>query len=372
MQKQQDQPRGQAWIKNRVMNQGLCTGCSACVGLCPYQDFYRDETVILHDCDRDYGRCQHYCPRSPTDTQALLDRFYDPSDLVDGLGACRAIYLARAADARVRRNAQHGGTVSALTALALEEGIIDTAVVSERDDLLRARAVAVTSPGQVALGAKTKFSLSPTVALFNRLSREPGKIGVVATPCQALALAKMRAMPFPGDEERVGRLKLVIGLFCGWALSWRRLKSLLQERVGEREIVGLDIPPSGHRCMEVHTGQGVVEIPMEAVEPCVRESCRYCYDLTCEFADLSVGSARSPEGWEVDRHWNQVIVRSEGGERLLEKARARGVLEFREVPGKNLDRLRHAAINKRRMAVANLGAKAGGEGDLVYFSESKT
>ena len=86
---------------------------------------------------------------------------------------------------------------------------------------------------------------------------------------------------------------------------------------------------------------------MEEVQTCIRESCRYCYDLTCEFADLSVGSARSPEGWTVDRGWNQVLVRTERGQRLLDLARSRGILEFKAVPPENLDKLKSASLSKR-------------------------
>jgi coenzyme F420 hydrogenase subunit beta len=131
----------------------------------------------------------------------------------------------------------------------------------------------------------------------------------------------MRVFPQPGDEDRVKRLELVIGLFCGWALSWMELDRLLKEKTGAKRIVGMDIPPSKHQIMELRTEEGTIEMPMDAVQACIRESCRYCYDLTCEFADISVGSARSSEGWEVDRGWNQVLVRTEKGQALLDLAR---------------------------------------------------
>jgi len=74
--------------------------------------------------------------------------------------------------------------------------------------------------------------------------------------------------------------------------------------------------------------------------------------MTAEFSDLSVGSARLPEGWETARGWNQVIVRTEVGRDLMELARRRGVLEFKEVPVGNLERLKAASMNKKRAAVS--------------------
>ncbi len=359
--------QGQTWIKNQVMAQGLCTGCAACVGLCPYQKFYRDQTAILHACDRTWGRCSSYCPRGQVDLNALRENMFDAADLTTELGAVKGLYMTRAKDPAVRDRAQHGGTVSTLVALALEEGLIDTAVLAESEKNHSSRSIAVSDPSQVASVSGSKFSVSPTVAKFNDISKgESAKIGVVATPCQALALARMRVHPQPGDEERVNKLALVIGLFCGWALSFKELSRLLKEKAGAESIEGMDIPPSQHKIMELRTEKGIIEIPMEEVQACVRESCQYCYDLTCEFADLSVGSARSPEGWNVDRGWNQVLVRTDKGQELLDLARSRGILEFKAVPPENLDKLKAASLGKKNTCMIQLEEVSGEKDNLIY------
>jgi len=184
---------------------------------------------------------------------------------------------------------------------------------------------------------------------------------------QALALAKMKVGPAPEDEARMEKLTLVIGLFCGWALDWQKLQNLLKEKVGDFKIKGLDILPSQHACMDVYTGDRTVKIPIEAVNACVRNNCTYCFDMTCEFADISVGSARSPEGWDVDKGWNQVIVRTSRGADLLAQAREQGVLEFKPVPKKNIENLKKASVKKKRLCLMNLVAKTGNPDDLVYI-----
>ena len=105
---------------------------------------------------------------------------------------------------------------------------------------------------------------------------------------------------------------------------------------------------------------------MEEVQKGVRESCRYCYDLTSEFADLSVGSSRSTAGWEVDRGWNQVLVRTEKGEKLLDSARACGALDFQEVPPENLDKLKAASLGKKNACITRLEEVSGRKDDLIY------
>lgn len=364
--------RGQAWLREHVLDAGLCTGCAACVGLCPYQGFHRDRTAIIHACDRPQGRCQAYCPRAPLDLAGLRAALYDPADLTPEMGAVKGLYVTRAADQELRQKAQHGGTVSALAALALSAGLVDSFVLAGGNPRWQAQAARVREPERVGDFAGSKFAVSPTVGMFNQASLGPDQsIGVVATPCQALALARMRARPQPGDEARVAKLKLVIGLFCGWALDWERLSRLAGRAAPGARVLGMDIPPSQHQRMELFTDQGVIAIPMEQVQAVVRESCRYCFDLTCEFADLSVGSSRSPAGWEVDRGWNQVVVRSRAGQALLDLARAQGALEFAPTPEGNLAKLKRAALGKRRTCLANLAARPGADGASPYLNKDE-
>jgi coenzyme F420 hydrogenase subunit beta len=276
--------------------------------------------------------------------------------------------MTRASDEKTRSAAQHGGTVSALVKLALEEGLIDKALLSERREDHLPHSRTIDRACAVMSAAGSSFVVSPTLATFNRVSREAtGNIGVVATPCQALALAKMRVNTWPEDAERIQKLSLVIGLFCGWALSWDKLGRLLAGESKGRTIKGMDIPPSGHACMEIYVDDGTIEVPMDKVNACVREACNYCFDMTCEFSDLAVGSARSPEGWAVDRGWNQVIVRSELGQSLLDLAKQKRVLDFKDVPAANLDKLKAASAKKKQACLGNLTDRTGTEKDLIYL-----
>ena len=358
---------GQKELQKKVMETGLCTNCGACVNLCPYAVSYKDHTIILDPCGREEGRCYAFCPRTPTDLAALRSR-YDSRDLTPEIGALKGFYLTRAADPEVRKSSQHGGTVTTLVSLALEEGVIDTAVLAEEGEGFLPQGVAVQRVSEVKKKGKSRFVVSPNLAAFHRAAKgSAGRIGVVATPCQALALAKMRLKPYPSKDSNIDKLRLVIGLFCGWALSWRELKALLEKRFGKDSILGLDIPPSKHNSMEIHTPKGIVEISLDEVTPFVRKSCQYCWDMTAEFSDLSVGSARVPEGWEVARGWNQVIVRTPAGQDLLDLARDRKVLEFRGMPEGNLERLKKASVNKKRTALQNLAQMSGNSQDFLYL-----
>ena len=360
--------RGQKELIEEVHDTGLCTGCGACVNLCPYYATSMDKTVVKDVCDRAAGRCYAFCPRTPTDLASIRQQLFDPQDLTPELGAVKGFYLTRASDPGIRSIAQHGGTVTTLMALALAEGIIDTALLAEGGGATLPRGVAVSDAGEVSKLAKSKFIAAPMVEAFNMAAQSDAqKIGIVATPCQTLALAKMKMKPFPKNDSQIGKLHLTIGLFCGWVLSWRSFKELLDEKVHKQTVVSLDIPPSKYKTMQAETASGLVEIPLEEVEACVREACKFCTDVTAEFSDISVGSARLPDGWEVAKGWNQVIVRTATGEALMQLAKDRQVLEFRDVPDGNLEKLKQASVKKKKTALDNLACKSGDREDLLYL-----
>ena len=65
--------------------------------------------------------------------------------------------------------------------------------------------------------------------------------------------------------------------------------------------------------------------------------------------------------------WNQVIVRTTVGEALMQLAKDRRVLEFRDVPEGNLEKLKQASVKKKKTALDNLACKSGDRDDLLYL-----
>jgi coenzyme F420 hydrogenase subunit beta len=361
-------PKSMKSLVNHVINAGLCTHCGACTNLCPYFFSYHDRTVLIHQCDKTEGACYDVCPRTPTNLGLLWDLLFDREDLTPELGAVKGFYVTRSRDVGVRANAQHGGTVTTLVKVALEEGIIDTVLLTREAEALLPASVTITNAQKVEQFAKTKFIVSPNVSAFNALAKNhSGKIGVVATPCQALALAKMRTSQNLRVKENVEKLHLVIGLFCGWAFHWEPLIKKLQTKYDLGSIFAMDIPPSKYHCLNLWTNEGKVSVPLDVMQECIREACLYCCDLTCEFSDISVGSARLPEGWEEAKSWNHVITRSKVGEHLVELCRTKGLLEFRGVPEGNLEKLKKASLKKKKTGIRNLIAKSGDPENLLYL-----
>ena len=154
----------------------------------------------------------------------------------------------------MREVAQHGATVTALMELALTEGLIDSAIVSSLDRQFLQNGAVVKDIVEIRNNAKSKFTVSPTVAAFNQLLiQDSGNVGVVATPCQALALAKMKLNRTSENKTQINQPKLVIGLYCGWTLSMEKyIKLLLENNIALESVTGMDIPAGGNVLELIH------------------------------------------------------------------------------------------------------------------------
>ncbi len=335
---------GASELEKNVIQAGLCIGCGACMNLCTYFQTYRGKTAALFPCDKDKGRCFAYCPKIEVDLEELSEFLFQKQYDCSPLGSWRGIHISRAG-AKVRKQPfQSGGTVSALVYFALRSKRIRGAVLTGRDGLLPIASL-VTKPAEALRRSLSKYTAAPTLSALNRaIEYKQGALGVVATPCQAMAVAQMRRNPLdnPSFEDPIG---LVIGLFCTWALDFRRFEAFLAQRISLPEITKIDIPPPPASVLRVYLKGGKIEFPLDEVRPLIPEACAYCPDMTSEFADISVGAL------EGCPDMNTLIIRTERGEELVREARRLGYLEVDELPEENRQHLMWAAANKKKRGV---------------------
>jgi len=114
-----------------VIDTGLCAYCGACAHICPYMVSYKGRIVLLDNCDISEGQCYQYCPRTYTDLDAVSQHVFGTNYHGDGLGTVKEVVIARSTDLSIRERAQYGGVVTTLISLALEEGYIDSAILTK-------------------------------------------------------------------------------------------------------------------------------------------------------------------------------------------------------------------------------------------------
>ncbi|MCF8033034.1 MAG: Coenzyme F420 hydrogenase/dehydrogenase, beta subunit C-terminal domain [Desulfarculaceae bacterium] len=331
-------------LVEQVQEAGLCIGCGSCVELCPYFRSHNGKTVVLHDCDLEQGRCHAWCPKAELDLEELSQALWGKPYRFTGVGPHLALTAAKAGPALGEGAFQSGGTVSALLAAALDQGMIQGAVLTGREGLEPLPTLA-RSLDEIKACAGSKFTAAPTLAAFNRAQAQGAEgLAVVATPCQGAALAQRRLDKVNPDAP-TGPAELVVGLFCNWGLDPQGLMRFLGQKVNPETIKAMDIPPPPAGVLTVETTEGTLEIPLDEIRGFIPPACAICPDMTSEWADVSVGMLEGRPGW------NTLVVRSEKGRALAEAAADKGWLVLEEMPADMREHLAGAAEAKRARAL---------------------
>ncbi len=330
-----------------VQKGGLCIGCGACVGLCPYFLNYRGKTVQIFPCALTQGRCFAACPKVEVDLEEISrhhrEKAYDGAPM----GDYEEALAAKAGPAMPAGAFQGGGAVSALLIHALKQGEIGAAILTGSDEKGPRPRIAF-SPEEILDCAASKFTAAPTLAALNQaVAQKIAPVAVVGTPCQMTAVAKWRTNPL-AREDFADPVSLTIGLFCNWSLDQKLLHSFLAERMDTSRIKGMHIPPPPANVLVVDLKEEQMEIPLDEVRPFIPETCGLCPDMTSEWADLSVGMLEGRPGW------NTLLARTRKGRNLVADAVKAGLLKTEPMPETNLDHLREAAKNKKRRAFVNM------------------
>ena len=339
-------------LKSKIIDSGFCTFCGACEAACPVHAITMDDEKVEHtDCSQHIESCPicyEICPHSEELVSACLKFVSDSTLKREGLGYYRRILLAQAADPELRKLGHGGGIVTTLLTNAIEKGIIDSAIVSqaETNAPIKPKALVGVVPDDVFSAVGSKFFPSSVARAYGSAVYEYGKcnIAFVGVPCHVLALRKLEAW----EHKITGNLKVVIGLFCFWTLSFGHLLDFLSKThdVKPDEIKRLDIVKD----LIVQTDKGTIKVPLSEVKPHILTSCETCVDFTSELADISVGSAYPLKDWST------VIIRTNSGEDFFYSAVEAGVIntEVIELEPDSFAHVIGTAVNKRKTALKEL------------------
>lgn len=330
---------GQSQLIDKVLNRGICVKCGACVGLCPYFSYFDGEVVVLDRCTSETWRCLQICPRADYDDTSL-DQIEEKGQTSE-IGPFQNIFMARSTKGEVIEMAQYGGVVSTLLMYAMEKGLIQSAVLTDKGNGISSAGSIAKDQSDILNCAGSRYNAAGGLSALNRAIKEnEKKIAVVGLPCQMEALARMGLMA-PDGTERVSHVNLKIGLFCTWALDYRPLCEYLKNSGVEKPVKRFDIPPPPAQIFLAQTEKGVKEFPLDEIRPFIQKGCSLCGDMTAEHADISVGSVEGLEGW------NTVVVRDKEAGDIIQAAIDDQYLETDELPKENFEHLKEASLNKR-------------------------
>ena len=330
-----------------VVNPGLCTVCGTCAGVCPRQaiemrieDYETGEPfpALIGKC-KPCSACYEACAGKSVPL-ADLDRFVfgrerNPEE--EPLGIFRRC-IKGYGEGRLRVGSSSGGVTLGVVAHALEEGLIDAALVAVRskEHPWRAEPGIITSAKDARRGVRSVMEAVPVNAALHEAVIKMGyrKIGVVGLPCQIHSLRKLQQRGKP--KRLADAVVFSIGLYCNSTAYYIGIEHLIKEIGGIeslKEIIGMDYRAGdwpGSMMVVMDDGK-IYNIAGKAfygsflsIASYRRDRCLMCTDFSAELADISVGDIFQSVG--DNRRWSGAIVRTTIGEKLIDGALTRGFI----------------------------------------------
>ncbi|OLS16283.1 MAG: coenzyme F420 hydrogenase subunit beta [Promethearchaeota archaeon CR_4] len=304
----------------------ICSGCGMCAGICPLGcitvengKLTIDETKCIH-----CGLCFTACPRSflPKKLVDWLVSHGEAAPVDVQIGSYLEALSAQTKVPDILTVGQDGGVVTTLLYYAFQAGKIDAALGAKMGTTLwKPEPFIMRTKEDAILAAGTKYANNPNLSALPQVKKF-SKIAVVGTPCMMQALRKGDI--FKLDAKLRDQIKYKIGIFCMESFPYEGIVQIAKQ-------LGTSIENA--KKMNINQGKffitnkdgTVVQAPIKEVTQHARKECHYCYDLTSESADISVGSIGSPAGW------SSVLVRTPAGKELFDGALAAGLLEVKKL-----------------------------------------
>jgi coenzyme F420 hydrogenase subunit beta len=308
-----------------VIKSGKCIKCGACVIVCPFNclEYLKEEPTLVKEC-KVCGICAKVCPKYDWPLPKLESFVFGRERTTEEeFGIYRRLVVAQAIDNKILNVSQDGGIVTTLLLHGLENGFIDSAIVSgiSKEKPFFPAPKLATTPNEILECAGTRYFYSPNIlALTDGIKQKKEKIAFVGTPCQIHAV---RNIQMTGLKKYSDPLKFLIGLMCSECFVY---EGLMEKHI--HETLGLDL--YGIRKMNIKgkmlvaTETEVKIIPLGEIKQYTRKSCSFCNDFSSELADISVG------GLGLDG-WTFTIIRTERGEELFSNAEKARIIRTRDI-----------------------------------------
>lgn len=291
-----------------VINDSLCNECNVCEIVCPGHsvDFKRLNQDIFS------------CP---------------PKNIL--LGNYSGIYTGFSNDPDILKRASSGGMVSSILIYALENKIINGAVVTRmsKEDPLKPEVFIARTKEEVLSATQSKYIPVPVNIIIEQLLKEEGNFAIVGLPChiQGIRMAEQ------WNIKLKNKIVLHLGLVCGHtdkihATSLHMQKaSVSLDSLDKIEYRGGDWP--GKVTLSLKDGSAISEkfrnSNFKHIHTCgffMPLHCTVCSDAMNELADISFGDAWLHKYQDTGHGMSVIICRTQKGEGILKECVQKGII----------------------------------------------
>ncbi|MHA1473199.1 MAG: Coenzyme F420 hydrogenase/dehydrogenase, beta subunit C-terminal domain, partial [Promethearchaeota archaeon] len=279
--------KGWKELSEEIIQTGKCVYCGACGAFCTNIQFDTDKEIPIEDgsckdmttCKDGYGLCYNLCPKTETKTipLSLLDKWVFGKKHDNILGHYLDIVSIKLTDKARKSIPAKAGPLSGLLWLAMENNLIDSSIITDKDNNFRPLPMIARNSPDIFKGAGYKPSQGPILSLLgNAINKESADIAVVGAPCQIQALRKLQNHP-AFDYEAYDLVSLSIGTFCFGTYYHQLLKIVLEEvGVKSSEIEKITTDKDNFQ-MKIWSDSTVKEIPLNYLyEKAIRKACFSC------------------------------------------------------------------------------------------------
>lgn len=309
---------------DHVVKKGLCTGCGTCYSICPSSaiDLIKDDTKGIYQPHTIQIKCKNckicteICPGHSVDFDHLNLEIFgkNPNNIYIGnYENCRMGYST---DQKIRYNSASGGLITQTLLFALENGIINGALVTrmKRNNPLDPEPFIARTKKEIVEAAKSKYCPVPAnIALKEILNSDDGeKFAIVGLPCHIHGVRKAELR----NNKLKNKIAIHIGIFCAKTISFSGTKILLENLgIKETDVEKLDYRGDGwpgKMTITLKSGKrkylDISEYYSNRFDLSVPWRCLLCSDFSNELADLSFGDAWLPEIMARDKVGTSIVI----------------------------------------------------------------
>ncbi len=352
-------------LQSEVIDTGLCTGCGTCAGICPTGAIIMKPTCGLFEPTVNAALCTQCqlclkaCPGRSVDFEALRMQVFGAQPAHKTIGNYSSCYTAYSFDQDIRFHSASGGAITQLLLFALENKIIDGAVVTRmsKTNPLQPEAFIAKTKQEIIDASKSKYCPVSTNACLKQILKEEGKFAIVGLPCHIHGVRKAETLL----KVLQGKIVLQFGLLCSHTVDFAGIDFLLQKlgvepnQVSKMSYRGEGWP--GSLTVETKTANKIT-MPLvgswHAYWPLFSSffftplRCTMCSDQAAEFSDLSFGDAWLPEYRKEKTGASIIVSRTQRGQQLLNAAASAKVLNLKPLDVSRVEQSQHVNLRFKK------------------------